>query len=143
MLESQIIQGRRIGGVEIAEVRGLIQNNPLWSRRRLSEALAEQWQWYAASGELKDMAARSLMLKLHERGVITLPERRRVPVARARDAAPDLFDSVPPESVVAKARSGPPIDAAASAVTARVHVESASQACDAEVRAASIAPDCA
>jgi len=39
-----------------------------------------QWQWYGASGQLKDMAAGSLLLKLHERGLITLPPRRRAPV---------------------------------------------------------------
>lgn len=112
MLESQIVQGRRIGGVEIADIRALIEGNPLWSRRRLSEALAHQWQWYAASGELKDMAARSLMLKLHERGLITLPERRRVPAARTRDAAPGLFDSLAfetPEPVVASLASLRPL----------------------------------
>lgn len=92
-MESQIVQGRLIGGVEIADIRALIESHPLWSRRRLSEALAHHWQWYAASGQLKDMAARSLMLKLHERGLITLPERRRVPAARLRDRVPDLFES--------------------------------------------------
>jgi hypothetical protein len=109
VLESQVVQGRRIGGVEIAEVRALIEGNPLWSRRRLSQALAHQWQWYAASGQLKDMAARSLMLKLHERGLITLPERRRVPVARDLSTAPDLFDSLAPEPVVASLSSLRPL----------------------------------
>jgi hypothetical protein len=100
VLESQVIQGRRIGRAEIAEVRGLIEGNPLWSRHRLSRALAQEWRWYAASGELKDMAARSLLLKLHERGFITLPPRRRAPVARHPETGPDLFESLPPEPVV-------------------------------------------
>ncbi len=79
MQEAETIQGRRIGGAEIAEIRGLIEQNPQWSRWRVSQALAQNWQWYAASGQLKDMAARTLLLKLHERGLIVLPERRRAP----------------------------------------------------------------
>jgi hypothetical protein len=94
------MQGRQISRVEIAEISGLIEANPQWSRRRLSVELAQRWQWYAASGQLKDMAARTLLLKLHERGLITLPERRRAPATRRLDAGPDLFDALPPEPVV-------------------------------------------
>ena len=103
------MQGRRIGGGEIAEIRGLIEKNPAWNRRRLSQVLAERWQWYAASGQLKDMAARTLLLKLHDRGLIVLPPRRRAPVTRRLDAGPDLFDSVPPEPVVASLSSLRPL----------------------------------
>jgi hypothetical protein len=109
MLECELVQGRRIGIVEIAEIRALIGGNPLWSRHRLSRALAGQWQWYAASGQLKDMAARSLLLKLHERGLITLPPRRRAPVRRSLDRERELFDSVVPEPVVASLSSLGPL----------------------------------
>jgi hypothetical protein len=109
VLESETIQGRKIGSVEISEIRGLIEQNPLWSRHRVSRALAHQWRWYAASGELKDMAARSLLLKLHERGLITLPPRRRAPVTRKPDPGPDLFDSLCPEVVVASLSSLQPL----------------------------------
>ena len=99
MLESEIVQGRRISSVEIAEIRGLIDANPRWSRWRLSRVLAEKWQWYATSGELKDMAARTLLLKLHRRKLIELPERRRAPAQRFAGAEPDLFDAVTPEVI--------------------------------------------
>ncbi len=99
MLESENIQGRRIGSLELAEIRELIAENPLWHRRRLSVALAQRWQWYAPSGQLKDMAARTLMLKLHERGLIVLPERRRVPTQRRVGTTPELWDLLPPEPV--------------------------------------------
>ena len=101
MQESKTIQGRRIGEAELTQIRGLIEANPQWSRHRLSQALARSWQWYAASGQLKDMAARTLLLKLHERGLIVLPERRRAPVARRADPGPDLFAGVPTVPVVA------------------------------------------
>ena len=101
MLEDELIQGRKIGSREIGEIKGLIEANPLWHRRRLSVALAQRWQWYATSGQLKDMAARSLLLKLHERGLIVLPERRRAPPTRRSVATLDLLDWVPPQPVEA------------------------------------------
>ena len=101
MLADQIVQGRKIGGVEIAEIEDLIEANPLWSRWRLSRALAQRWQWYSAIGELKDMAARTLFLKLHRRQLIALPQRRRAPVRRGPWPSPELFEAVVPESTVA------------------------------------------
>ena len=101
MLEAEILQGRKISHVEIAEIATLIETNPLWSRRRLSQVLAQRWQWYAASGQLKDMAARTLLLKLQDRGLIALPQRRRAPVVRGPRLSPELFDSVLAEPTVA------------------------------------------
>lgn len=101
MPETETIQGRRISSVEVAQIRELLEQHPQWSRWRVSQALAQSWQWYAASGQLKDMAARTLLLKLHERGLIVLPERRRTPVARRCDPGPDLFECVPPAPVEA------------------------------------------
>ena len=109
MLEWEVIQGRKIGSAEIAEIGALIAANPRWSRRRLSEVLAQRWQWYAASGVLKDMAARSLLLKLHQRGDVILPERRRAPSTRGPKAGPDLFESLPQEPIVADLSSLRPL----------------------------------
>ena len=109
MLEGEIIQGRKIGPVEISEIQGLIEANPLWSRWRLSRTLSRNWPWYAASGELKDMAARTLLVKLHERGLITLPARQRAPVTCRLDLSPDLFDTLAPEPIVASLSSLRPL----------------------------------
>lgn len=109
MLESEILQGRKVSSVEIGEIQGLIAANPLWSRYRLSRALAQKWQWYAASGQLKDMAARTLLLKLDARGLIALPERRRAPLVRGPRLSPELFDSLPPEPIVADLSSLRPL----------------------------------
>jgi hypothetical protein len=101
VLDVQTIQGRQISRLEIAEIQTLIQANPRWSRRRLSVDLALRWQWYAPSGQLKDMAARTLLLKLEARGLLTLPLRRRNPVRRALPTEQDRPESPPPEPVVA------------------------------------------
>ena len=112
MLEVDIVQGRRISGVEIAEIKGLIEAHPQWCRTQLSRFLAERWQWYAASGQLKDMAARSLLLKLHERGVIVLPPRRQEPRLRRPPLTPELFDKVLPDPIVADLSSLLPLSIA-------------------------------
>lgn len=82
MKEAIVVQGRRLEPEEISEIDRLIRNNPEWSRRRISEVLAAEWDWRNAAGRLKDMATRSLLLKLDERGLIKLPPRRRRPSSR-------------------------------------------------------------
>ena len=65
-----------MGPADLAQVRDLLAVHPDWSRYRLSRELARLWHWQSASGQLKDMAARSLLLKLEQRGWIALPARR-------------------------------------------------------------------
>lgn len=76
------LQGRLVSDSDIRRINQLIKENPLMSRRQLSIELCKAWDWRNDKGELKDMASRSLMLKLHERGLITLPERRQAPSSR-------------------------------------------------------------
>jgi hypothetical protein len=94
--EAQFIQGRWIGSEDLAQIRRLLAEHPRWSRWRLSRHLAQQWQWRSSSGQLKDMAARTLLLKLHQRGQIALPARKRQPARRVPNQHYDLFDSVRP-----------------------------------------------
>lgn len=79
-----MLQGRRIGAAELEQVRQLLAAHADWSRRRLSCQLATLWNWRNPAGQLKDMAARTLLLKLEQRGWISLPPRRRVPFNRMR-----------------------------------------------------------
>jgi len=65
-------------------LRQWMGQNPGWSRWRLSQALATHWDWRNGAGQLKDMAARTLLLKLHQRGLIALPPRRQIPTNRMR-----------------------------------------------------------
>jgi hypothetical protein len=82
--EARIIQGRQIGAAELDQVRQLLASHPDWSRRRLSEELATIWNWRNGAGQLKDMAARTLLLKLEQRGWLELPPRQRTPSNRMR-----------------------------------------------------------
>lgn len=84
MTEILILQGRRLGPRELGQVSQLIGENPGWSRYRISRQLAQLWDWRSGSGQLKDMAARSLLLKLEERGLIGLPAPRRASPNRMR-----------------------------------------------------------
>jgi Druantia protein DruA len=102
VLEPRIIQGRTIGNSQIEQIRELIEANPRWSRWRLSRALAQKWAWYSSSGELKDMAARTLLLKLQQRELIRLPERRRRPARRGPHFSEDLFDTLSPQPIEAQ-----------------------------------------
>jgi hypothetical protein len=96
--EPEIIQGRPIGATELEQIRQLIAAHPDWSRRHLSQQLAQLGEWRNARGQLKDMAARTLLLKLEQRGWITLPPRRQTPSNRMRHKQmPELH--VPPTSL--------------------------------------------
>lgn len=97
MSETLVVQGRQLEPADVVQVRRLIAENPGWSRRRLSEALSMAWDWRNGSGRLKDMAARSLLVKLEARGLITLPPRRQVPSNRmtARHIPPQSWDTTP------------------------------------------------
>jgi hypothetical protein len=84
MENSQVIQGRVIGPVELEQVRSLLATHPEWSRYRLSRELCQLWDWRSLTGQIKDMAARTLLLKLAQRGRVTLPARRRPSPNRMR-----------------------------------------------------------
>jgi hypothetical protein len=82
MNEATLLQGRWVTSQDIAHIRTLLTANPGWSRRRLSQSIAEQWNWRNGAGQLKDMAARTMLLKLESRGLIQLPKRRQTPSNR-------------------------------------------------------------
>lgn len=71
------LQSRPFGPEQLAQVQGLLNDHVQWSRYRLSRELAVLWNWRTAQGQLKDMAARTLLLKMEEQGWIRLPARRR------------------------------------------------------------------
>jgi hypothetical protein len=93
MFVSQVVQGRWLSSEDVEVIRCLIAEHPHWSRRRLSVAVSEAFNWRTASGQLKDMSARLLLAKLAQRGFIELPPRQRRGGRRKLRALcqPDLF----------------------------------------------------
>lgn len=76
-MEPLLIQGRTIGPGELDWIGQLMSAHPQWGRCHLSIHIAQQWNWRNGVGQLKDMAARTLLLKLERRGLLKLPPRQR------------------------------------------------------------------
>src|SRR3990172_5395192 len=72
-----VIQGRKLSTEDIGLIQGLLATHRDWGRTRLSDELCCLWDWRNSQGRIKDMAARTLLLKLARAGHIQLPERRR------------------------------------------------------------------
>ena len=62
-----------MGSAEVGLIRRLLQEHPDWHRTRLSQELCAIWNRRNDAGQLKDMAARTLLLKLEQREMIILP----------------------------------------------------------------------
>lgn len=75
MSDTMIVQGRKLSFDDIRFIRSLIEDNPAWNRTRLSRELCKRWNWYALNGQIKDMACRTMLLKLENRGYFHLPPR--------------------------------------------------------------------
>ena len=73
---ASMLQGRAFGSGQLAQVQALLARNSGWSRYRLSRELARLWDWRPLQGLLKDMAARTLLLKMQAPGWIELPPAR-------------------------------------------------------------------
>ncbi len=80
------LQGRTLSDDDLKTVRALIDEYPQCNRTALSVRLCQLWNWRNEVGRPKDMAARTLLLKLQARGWIRLPppqRRTRRPCAQA------------------------------------------------------------
>ena len=107
--------------VDITIIHTLLKSNPTWGRTRLSEELCRLWNWRTDTGRLKDMACRTLLLKLDRAGIIQLPPRKRPSNNGARNRTlPNIFhDSTPihcrlqeiaPVTVVHISQTSPELD---------------------------------
>lgn len=101
MSEELIVQGRVLTPDHLQQVSALVATHPGASRRQLSQLLCARWDWRNDAGQFKDMAARTLMLKLQQRGLIALPARRQPPSTHRRGQGAELdlpleFASPPP-----------------------------------------------
>jgi len=77
MTEVMVIQGREVTAADIELIRAMLAAHPARGRTPLSAELCRRWDWRNARGQLKDMACRTLLLKLERAGHIRLPPRIR------------------------------------------------------------------
>ena len=89
------MQGREVSGADLDLIRDLLVDHPHWGRTRLSEELCRRWGWRNAQGRPKDMAARTLLLKLERGGHIRLPPRQRPSSNGWRNRHMPVVESVP------------------------------------------------
>jgi hypothetical protein len=95
MDKAQVLQGRNITTADIDCIRQLIKENPSFTRRRLSQEICHLWNWKNAQGQIKDMACRTLLLKLEGKKLLILPARTHKPGAsRARVHQPHCQDPI-------------------------------------------------
>jgi len=71
------MQGREVTAADIELIRAMLAEHPARGRTPLSAELCRRWDWRNARGQLKDMACRTLLLKLERAGHIRLPPRIR------------------------------------------------------------------
>lgn len=69
-----VIQGRPVTCADLDQIHRMLNTPGRWTRRRLSRELCERWNWRTPLGQLKDIACRSLLRKLDQRGMIRLPQ---------------------------------------------------------------------
>lgn len=94
------MQGRCITPRDVALIWDLMADNPAWNRTRLSRELCERWGWRNEKGRLKDMACRTLLLKLERLEEIRLPppQQANPNIYRNRQISEVAHDSSPIES---------------------------------------------
>lgn len=104
MEAEQVIQGRLLRTEDLGLIRHWLVSEPGWNRTRLSRELCEHWGWRNGAGRLKDMACRTLLLKLERSGQIRLPSRKGPAspnASRNRAALPVPCDRTPIEGALA------------------------------------------
>jgi len=85
MALEKVIQGRCISATEVALITDWLAEHPSWNRTRLSRELCVLWNWRNGTGRLKDMACRTMLLKLEAMGQIVLPPRQTASVNGRRN----------------------------------------------------------
>lgn len=103
------IQGRRVTEADLEWIRAYREEHPQARRKRIAVALCRHWGWRNGRGDLKEIAARSLLNKLAERGVVELPPlrswvRRNASMGRGAAEAPE-----PGERIEGKLRDLQPL----------------------------------
>lgn len=70
-------RARQLDREDIQFIRAIISKHYQRGRSHISRVLCEAWQWVQPNGKLKEYAARDLLLRLEEQGLVELPKRLR------------------------------------------------------------------
>jgi len=104
MKDDMIIQGRTLTPKDLQFIISLIADNPSWKRKRISIEICKAWNWTTSYGQMKDMAARTMLLKLHRSGIITLPpsqmKKRRTLISKNQPEQLLFHDTTPVEGLL-------------------------------------------
>jgi hypothetical protein len=84
-------RARQLGMQDIRFIQALITEHYPRGRSHISKRLCESWQWVQPNGKLKEYAARDLLLRLEEQGLIALPPRLRP----KNNLKPKSFSQIP------------------------------------------------
>jgi hypothetical protein len=92
-------RSRSLGAQDIRFIQSTIAQFYSKGRSHIARALCEAWGWVQANGQFKEYAARDLLLRLEEKGLIELPPRLRPKnnLKRSAFAQIPLFCSTPLE----------------------------------------------
>ena len=77
-------RGRDITQKDVEAINKIITQYYGKGRNYISQELSRYWKWYQPNGNLKDMACREILLKLHRMDIIKLPPSRRGAVNRKK-----------------------------------------------------------
>lgn len=97
-----MLQGRLLRAADLAWIRELMAVHADWHRTQLSREICRCWDWKDEAGRYKDMACRTMLLKLERRGLLELPARRGPSVNHRRGLAfePVLHQTRPIEGAL-------------------------------------------
>lgn len=96
-------RGRDITGKDVKAINKIISQYYGRGRNYISQELSRYWKWYQPNGNLKDMACREILLKLHRMDIVELPPSRRGTVNRKKHKGYIQLDlELPPTSLEGK-----------------------------------------
>jgi hypothetical protein len=76
------IRGRAFTAEELSKIKLLVERSPGEHRFELSKRVCRELGWIQPNGRLKDRSCRDVLARLHETGIIHLPNPRRPAVRR-------------------------------------------------------------
>ena len=84
-------RSRKLHIDDIAFIKVLVDRHFLRGRSYISRELCKSWNWMQPNGKLKEYAARDLLLRLEEQGLVVLPPRIRP----KNNLKPKVFEQIP------------------------------------------------